>query len=153
MQWWLVITLLFGGMVLLLLTNLPIAFAFLVVNMVAAYFFLGGLPGLIGVVTGTFTSITTFTLLPVPFFIKGFKVLRTNKKIKDLANAYVERGVFPEKYIDDALHVAVASFYDISYVVSWNFEHLVKVKTRKSVNLVNILEGYREIEIVSPQEL
>jgi tripartite ATP-independent transporter DctM subunit len=56
-------------MVFLLLTNLPIAFAFLVVNMVAAYFFLGGLPGLVGVVTGAFTSITTFTLLPVPFFI------------------------------------------------------------------------------------
>jgi tripartite ATP-independent transporter DctM subunit len=56
-------------MVLLLLTNLPIAFAFLVVNVVAAYFFLGGVPGLIAVVTGVFTSITTFTLLPVPFFI------------------------------------------------------------------------------------
>jgi len=85
--------------------------------------------------------------------IKSFKVLKANKKIRDLANAYIERGVFPEKYLDDALHVAVASFYDISYVVSWNFEHLVKVKTRKSVNLVNILEGYKEIEIVSPQEL
>jgi len=69
MEWWLVISLLFGGMVFLLLTNLPIAFAFLVVNMVAAYFFLGGIAGLVGVVTGTFTSITTFTLLPVPFFI------------------------------------------------------------------------------------
>jgi len=69
MAWWQVISLLFGGMVLLILTNLPIAFAFLVVNMVAAYFFLGGFPGLIGVVTGAFTSITTFTLLPVPFFI------------------------------------------------------------------------------------
>jgi len=69
MEWWLVISLLFGSMVFLLLTNLPIAFAFLVVNMVAAYFFLGGTPGLIAVVTGVFSSITTFTLLPVPFFI------------------------------------------------------------------------------------
>lgn len=69
MEWWLIISLLFGGMVLLLLTNIPIAFAFLVVNIIGAYFFLGGLPGLVGVVTGAFTSITTFTLLPVPFFI------------------------------------------------------------------------------------
>ena len=67
MEWYTIILILFGGMVLLLLTNLPIAFAFLVVNMVGAYFFLGGMPGLVGVVTGTFTSITTFTLLPVPF--------------------------------------------------------------------------------------
>jgi tripartite ATP-independent transporter DctM subunit len=69
MEWYTIICLLFGGMVFLLLTGIPIAFAFLVVNMVAAYFFLGGIPGLIGVVTGVFTSITTFTLLPVPFFI------------------------------------------------------------------------------------
>src|SRR5512136_3074811 len=69
MEWWLIISLLFAGMVFLLLTNLPIAFAFLVVNMVGAYFFLGGIPGLIAVVTGIFSSITTFTLLPVPFFI------------------------------------------------------------------------------------
>src|SRR4030043_132928 len=69
MAWWLVISLLFGGVVFLLLTNLPIAFSFLVVNMVAAYFFLGGIPGLISTATGAFTSITTFTLLPVPFFI------------------------------------------------------------------------------------
>jgi tripartite ATP-independent transporter DctM subunit len=69
MEWWLIISLLFGSMVFMLLTNLPIAFAFLVVNIVAAYFFLGGIPGLIAVVTGVFSSITTFTLLPVPFFI------------------------------------------------------------------------------------
>jgi tripartite ATP-independent transporter DctM subunit len=69
MEWWLIISLLFGSMIFMLLTNLPIAFAFLVVNIVAAYFFLGGIPGLIAVVTGVFSSITTFTLLPVPFFI------------------------------------------------------------------------------------
>lgn len=69
MEWYTIMSLLFGGMVMLLLTGIPIAFAFLIVNMVAAYFFLGGIPGLIGVATGVFTSITTFTLLPVPFFI------------------------------------------------------------------------------------
>jgi tripartite ATP-independent transporter DctM subunit len=36
-------------------------------------------PGLIGVVTGIFTSITTFTLLPVPFFIlMGELIFHTN---------------------------------------------------------------------------
>ncbi len=75
--------------------------------------------------------------------IANMSLLGLNKKVRGLANAY----------IDDALHVAIATYHDISYVVSWNFEHLVKVKTRKTVNLVNILEGYKEIEIISPQEL
>lgn len=85
--------------------------------------------------------------------IEPFDILKANEKIRHLARAYIEHGVFPEKYIDDALHVAIASFNQISYIVSWNFEHLVKVKTRRVVNSVNILEGFKEIEIVSPQEL
>jgi len=85
--------------------------------------------------------------------IKGFKVLKTNGEIRALARAYIEKGIFLEKYIDDAHHVAIASYYEISYLVSWNYEHLVKVKTRRLVNLVNILEGFKEIEIVPPLEL
>jgi len=85
--------------------------------------------------------------------IKDMSILKLDNKSRALANAYINHGVFPEKYIDDALHVAIASYHDIYYLISWNFEHLVKVKTRKTVNLVNIIEGYKEIEIISPQEL
>jgi len=85
--------------------------------------------------------------------IKAFKILKANRKIGHLAKVYIDRGIFPEKYIDDALHVATTTFYEISYLVSWNFEHLVKVRTRRWVNSVNTLEGFKEIEIVSPQEL
>jgi len=85
--------------------------------------------------------------------IQHLKVLKINPKIRDLAKTYIERNVFSERYMDDALHVAVASFYEISYLVSWNFEHLVKVRTRRLVKLVNTLEGFREVEIVSPPEL
>jgi predicted nucleic acid-binding protein len=85
--------------------------------------------------------------------IKGIRVLKVNQKVRDLATTYVKRGIFPEKYIDDAVHVAAASFYEVSYLVSWNFEHLVRVRTRKLVNSVNVSEGFEEIEIISPQEL
>ncbi|MBS3913944.1 MAG: PIN domain-containing protein [Bacteroidetes bacterium] len=85
--------------------------------------------------------------------VANIKVLRTNKTIEDLATAYIEQNIFPEKYIDDARHVATASYYGITFVVSWNFVHLVKVKTRKLVNSVNILNGFKEIQIVSPLEL
>ena len=85
--------------------------------------------------------------------VEGFKILKSNEAIKNLAKAYIVHNIIPEKYFDDALHVAIASFYDISYLVSWNFEHLVKVKTRKLVNSVNVLNGFGNIEIISPQEL
>ena len=82
-----------------------------------------------------------------------FEILKPNKKINGLAKAYIINNIFSEKYIDDALHTAFASFYEINYLISWNFEHIVKVKTRRLVNSVNILNGLGEIEIISPQEL
>jgi hypothetical protein len=85
--------------------------------------------------------------------IKTFKVLKLNKKTENLARLYVEHGIFPEKYFDDAVHVAVASYYKVPYLVSWNFTHLVKVKTRRMVNSINTLAGFGIIEIISPQEL
>lgn len=85
--------------------------------------------------------------------IKNFEVLKINKDIEELARTYIENKIFAPQYVDDALHVAIASFYKISYLVSWNFEHLVKVRTRKLVNSVNTLKGFSAIEIVSPQEL
>ena len=85
--------------------------------------------------------------------IKDFTVLSTNEKIHKLAREYINYEIFPEKYLDDSMHVAIASYHDIDYILSWNFEHIVKVKTRKLVKSVNVLNDFREIEIVSPQEL
>lgn len=59
--------------------------------------------------------------------IKDFEVLKINENIKDLARTYIKNGIFLEKYNEDALHVAIASFYEVSYLVSWNFDHIVKV--------------------------
>lgn len=42
---------------------------------------------------------------------------------------------------------------DLDVIVSWNFEHIVKLKTKKAVTGINLLMGYREIEIYSPQEV
>ena len=70
-----------------------------------------------------------------------------------LADRYITEGLIPAKYVNDALHVAVAVVHEQDVVVSWNFEHLVKLKTRFGVNGLNRLLGYREIEIVSPEEV
>lgn len=61
--------------------------------------------------------------------------------------------IFPAKYRDDALHLAIASVSGMDYLLSWNFEHLVKVKTKDMAKRVNTSKGYKNIEIISPLEL
>lgn len=85
--------------------------------------------------------------------VANFTILPITKEADELAAKYVNEGIFPEKYYDDALHVAVASVNDIEYLLSWNFKHLVKVKTRRLVSLVNSTEDYSIVEIIAPPEL
>ena len=63
------------------------------------------------------------------------------------------RGIIPKKYVDDAVHIAVAVVHAIDYLVSGNFEHIVKVKTRRMVGVVDAERGYQPIEIIAPPEL
>ncbi|GAI31387.1 unnamed protein product, partial [marine sediment metagenome] len=46
MEWWLIILVIFGSLVVLMVSGLPVAFAFLLINIGGALFFLGGEAGL-----------------------------------------------------------------------------------------------------------
>lgn len=59
----------FGGLVVLLLGGLPVAFAFMMLNVIAIYVFWGGTAGLHQLVLSIDSSIATFILVPVPMFI------------------------------------------------------------------------------------
>lgn len=85
--------------------------------------------------------------------VSGFEVLRFESQADELAQEYVRRGIFPKKYISDANHVAVSVVNRIAYFASRNFAHLVKVNTRREINLVNALMEYEPIEIIAPPEL
>ncbi len=80
-------------------------------------------------------------------------LLEVNIKTGELAERYIKEGIIPVRYRSDALHIAVAVVNEIEAIVSWNFEHIVKLKTRVMVNGVNRLLGYHEIEICSPEEV
>src|SRR6266545_3660443 len=67
--------LLFGGLVAVMGLGLPVAFAFLVLNVVGAILFLGGEPGLAQLARNAVQSITSFSLTPIPFFVLMGEVL------------------------------------------------------------------------------
>jgi predicted nucleic acid-binding protein len=79
--------------------------------------------------------------------------LYVNDEVQELAKRYVTEGIIPERYEDDALHIAVASVNNLDAIISWNFAHIVKLKTKKEVVGVNAISGFKEIEIYSPWEV
>ena len=72
---------------------------------------------------------------------------------ENLTQIYIDEGLIPEKYENDALLIALTSVYSLDILVSWNFKHLVKRKTRIGVNLINLKNSYKTIEILAPPEL
>jgi predicted nucleic acid-binding protein len=83
----------------------------------------------------------------------SFKILSIDEESRKLADKYVGHGAIPSDYPEDALHISIATVNGVDYLLSWNFEHIVKIKTRKIVNMVNASLGYPDLEIVTPGEL
>ena len=75
MEWWLILLLILGGLIFILATGLPVAFCFLVVNLVGSYFLWNGQSGFIQLIDGIYSSVTLFSLLPIPLFVIMGEVL------------------------------------------------------------------------------
>jgi len=86
--------------------------------------------------------------------VKGFQILPVDDpEVEFLALAYVQAGIIPVTHIDDATHIAVASVNRLDAVVSWNYQHMVKLKTKREVNAINLFRGYPLLEIIDPSML
>ena len=75
MAWWLAACLLFGALSALFIAALPAAFAFLGINAVGAWVWLGKDAGMIQLVRNGVASIASFSLTPIPFFVLMGEVL------------------------------------------------------------------------------
>jgi hypothetical protein len=79
--------------------------------------------------------------------------LAPSRQVEELARAYLEAKAAPTKSLADMAHVAYATAHGLDVIVSWNLEHIVRVRTRLAVNGINKLLGYRELEIATPEEM
>ncbi|HUK04928.1 MAG TPA: TRAP transporter large permease subunit [Burkholderiales bacterium] len=75
MSWELAAWLMLGGSTVLLFLGLPVAFSFLVINLVGAWLFLGGEAGLTQIVRNSVVSVASFSLTPIPLFVLMGEVL------------------------------------------------------------------------------
>lgn len=77
-----------------------------------------------------------------------------NPEILNLAGKYIEAKIIPEKYFDDAQHIAFAVFYEFDILLSWNFKHLANINKQIPVNGLNMLLGYtKQIYLLNPMEV
>ena len=80
-------------------------------------------------------------------------LLPPSPDVENLTTAYLQAKVASEKASTDLAHIAYAVAYQCDVIVSWNLKHIVRLKTKVAVNGINRQLGYREIEIIVPEEV
>ena len=85
MIWWQLTLLIFGALTVLLLSGIPVAFAFITINIAGGLVYLGGVDGLPQLARSGLSAITNFSLTPIPFFLlMGELLLHTGVAMKAL---------------------------------------------------------------------
>jgi len=81
------------------------------------------------------------------------EILEPNNEIEYLAKSYIEMKAIPEKCFDDATHIAISTYSKVDFLVSWNFKHIVNVFRIQKYNAINLLMGYKILEIRTSREV
>ena len=64
-------------------------------------------------------------------------MLSLTDDVEWIAGEYIRHGAVPEGYPEDAYHIAIAVINGVDCLLSWNFKHIVRRRTRDIVTMVN----------------
>jgi len=86
-------------------------------------------------------------------FVTYAQVVPVEASALQLQQKYLEAGIVTVKSFNDALHVTIATVSECDLIVSWNFKNIVHFDKIPKYNAINMLNGYRPINIYSPLEV
>jgi predicted nucleic acid-binding protein len=84
---------------------------------------------------------------------KFLEIVESNWEIEELAKQYLLKNAVTDKFYLDALHIAIATYFNVTVLSSWNFKHIVNLDRIRKYNSVNIEQGYKILEIRSPRDI
>jgi tripartite ATP-independent transporter DctM subunit len=87
MSWEVASLIIFGTLLILMLTGMPVAIAFMLTCVIGAFMFWGGLVGLQQLALSYFSSISLFIFLPLPLFILMGSIIFESGVGEDVVNA------------------------------------------------------------------
>ena len=80
-------------------------------------------------------------------------LLLINEQALNIAEALVGQGIVPTKAAEDALHIAVATVYDVDYLLTWNCRHIANPEMQRGIAAYLEQIGLFLPFICTPEEL
>jgi len=85
--------------------------------------------------------------------VKYLKIVESKADTDELARQYIQKNAVSEKFYLDALHIAIATYYNVTVLSSWNYKHIVNLDRIRKFNSVNLEMGFNILEIRSPRDI
>ena len=85
--------------------------------------------------------------------LEGFRVLTVNAAVIALSEVYLKGLPIPTKASADAMHLALASIYEMDYLLTWNCRHIANAQVRRLFPAVNATYALPSPTICTPEEL
>lgn len=82
-----------------------------------------------------------------------YHLIATDEDTVGLAEKFIDFGILKQKSFDDCQHIASAILAGCDIIISWNFKHIVNIKTIRGVKVITTLEGYKDLLIFPPSAL
>jgi predicted nucleic acid-binding protein len=80
-------------------------------------------------------------------------LLSVTEEAQRLAPLLLKAGGLAANAATDALHMALAAFHGMDYLLSWNCSHIANATIRRAIEKQCRLSGYEPPVICTPQEL
>ncbi|MBQ7560942.1 MAG: hypothetical protein IJS99_03775 [Synergistaceae bacterium] len=83
----------------------------------------------------------------------GIITLNPDVKAEALARKYINSGIIPASHFYDSLHIAISAINGLYAILSYNFHHINRDKTRTLTAGINEVEGYDVVKISTAREV
>ena len=82
--------------------------------------------------------------------VENLEILTVTAEINQVAEIYVDRLIMSQGLFGDAHHVALASFYNVDVLLTWNCKHIANLNKTHRIREINRELGLPTPELVTP---
>ena len=83
----------------------------------------------------------------------NYTLVQINSNVAEIAEHIIEMGILTKKSYDDCQHIGAAIISECDCIISWNFKHIVNIKTISGIRAITNLKGHKPIENLNPSVL
>lgn len=85
--------------------------------------------------------------------VRGVALLGVSPGVIDLAKSILKSAGLPQQAGADALHIAIAAFHGMDYLLTWNSKHIANAEYRHRVEHTCRRAGFEPPVLCTPDEL